>query len=147
MNMDTIHQAPQGPEKKTSRFVHTSVIIAIVIVLNLFSAYVVSLVYNEPSYSKYVPDNQVIEDVTSKDACLATGGQWTESASPVEKGKTKIEGSCDVNYTNRLNYDKAHAAYERNVFITLIIYGVALLARDGAFLLRSSAISGPPASE
>ena len=47
--MDTLNQTSNVPEKKPSKFVHVSIIIAIVIVINLFSNYAVSLIYKEPT--------------------------------------------------------------------------------------------------
>jgi hypothetical protein len=62
--MDTINQTPHAhtpvPEKKTSKFVHVSIVIAIVIVLNLFANYAVSLIYKEPTYETFVKPATVI---------------------------------------------------------------------------------------
>ncbi len=129
--MDTPIQQSQAPERKTSKFVHVSIIIAIVIVLNLFSNYTASLIYKEPVYSSYVKPMQVVEEVKTKEKCVSIGGQWSENSYPVEKGQTKVEGYCDTDYTNRLNYDKAHSSYEKKVFITLIIFGVLLFVLAG----------------
>jgi len=131
--MNTLNQIPPMPmpEKKTSKFVHVSIIVAIVIVLNLFSNYAVSLVYKEPAYDTFVKPMQVVEEITTKDKCVTTGGQWSENSYPVEKGKTKVEGYCNVNYTNELNYQKARISYEKKVFITLIVFGVLMLVLAG----------------
>lgn len=131
--MDTINTQSHipTPEKKSFRFIHISIIVAIVIVLNLFSNYVVSLVYKEPVNEVYTSQAQVIENFGTKDKCIAIGGQWSENVSPIEKGQTKIVGSCDPYYTKNLDYQKARTSYEKKVFITLIIFGVLLLVLAG----------------
>ena len=139
--MDTINQQVGGPEKKPSKFVQVSIIVAIVIVLNLFSNYAVSLVYNEPAYEDFIKPEQIVENVPTKDKCVSIGGQWNEFSYPDEKGRTKVDGNCNSNYTNQLNYDKARASYEKKVFITLIIFGVLLLALAGFLSIAILSIS------
>ncbi|HUC89140.1 MAG TPA: hypothetical protein VMR49_03890 [Candidatus Paceibacterota bacterium] len=121
-----------------SRLVKASIVIAIVIVMNLFFNYVVSLVYSEPVYDQFVKPTQVVENISTKEKCLAIGGQWNENnyqtpqvASP--KGTSPIQGYCDPNYTNQKNYDNAIKIYDRNVFITLVSVGVVAIA-IGSFI-------------
>ncbi len=139
--MDTQTSQSYIPEKKKLRFVHVAIIVAIVIVLNLFSNYTVSLVYQEPTYDMYVRPMQVVENITTKDKCVSEGGQWSENAYPVEKGQPKVEGYCNVNYTKDLNYQKSRATYEKKVFITLIVFGVLLLVLAGFLTVQILAIS------
>ncbi len=122
---------PNINNQKQSNFVKVSIIVAIVIVMNLFFNYAVSLVYKEPAYDSYFKTSQVIEAVTTKDKCVSVGGQWNESITPVEKGKTEIQGYCDVNYTKQIDYNNARKIYEKKVFITLIILGIASLISGG----------------
>ena len=65
--MDTQIQQHEPAEKKPSKFVHVSIIIAIVIVLNLLSNYAVSLVYKEPVYDNFVKPTQVVEEISTKE--------------------------------------------------------------------------------
>ena len=128
--------APQQP-----RLVKASIIIAIVIVMNLFFNYVISLVYNEPSYDQFIKSTQVVENITTKEKCLTIGGQWNENTYPnpqyaSPKGTTPIKGYCDPNYTNQKNYESALKVYNRNVFITLVSLGVVVLV-IGAFIQLS----------
>ncbi|MFA6386359.1 MAG: hypothetical protein WCW04_01125 [Candidatus Paceibacterota bacterium] len=118
---------------KQSNFVKISIIIAIVIVMNMFFNYAVSLVYKEPVMENYIKSTQVIEAITTKDKCIGVGGQWSENAipSPVTKGQTEVQGYCNENYTNQLNYDTARKVYEKKVFITLISLGVISLIAGG----------------
>ena len=118
---------------KQSNFVKISIIIAIVIVMNLFFNYGVSLVYNEPVNDIYSNPNPVVEAITTKEKCISVGGQWREDVSPNPevKGKTEVQGYCNENYTKQLNYDAARKVYEKKVFITLIILGVLSLISGG----------------
>jgi uncharacterized protein YqhQ len=119
-------QNPDNQSNKQSRFVRTSLSVAIVIVMNLFFNYAVSFVYNEPTYDQFVKSPQVVEPITTKDECISVGGQWSESAPQVApvKGETTPKGYCDQDYTNRKNYEDARKVYDRNVFITLVILGI-----------------------
>lgn len=118
---------------KQSNFVKISIIIAIVIVMNMFFNYAVSLVYKEPVMDNYIKPAQVVEAITTKDKCISVGGQWSENAipSPVVKGQTEVQGYCNENYTNQLNYDAARKVYEKKVFITLISLSVLSLIAGG----------------
>lgn len=118
---------------KQSNFVKVSIIIAIVIVMNMFFNYAVSLVYKEPVMDNYIKPAQVVESITTKDKCIGVGGQWSENAipSPVVKGQTEVQGYCNENYTKQLNYDAARKVYEKKVFITLISLGVISLIAGG----------------
>lgn len=113
-----------------TKFSKWALIIGIVIVLNLFFNYTLSLVYSEPKYEDYIKQSQVVESIKTKEECLSLGGQWTESQQiePINKGEEVVEGWCDQNYTNQKNYDNARKIYERNGFIALVILGVLSLA-------------------
>lgn len=130
-------------QNKSSKWVHASIVVAIVIVMNLFFNYAISLVFNEPEYNDYIKPSQVVESPVSKDACLKVGGQWSENVYPVESTKTKpqIEGYCNENYTNQLNYDKARANYEKKVFITLISLGIISLVVAGFIAIQILSIA------
>ena len=116
---------------KQSSFVGISIIMAIVVVMNMFFNYAVSLVYKEPVMDSFIKPTQVIETITTKDKCISVGGQWSENATPVEKGKTEVSGYCNENYTKQLNYDAARKVYEKKVFITLIVLGIVSLIAGG----------------
>lgn len=126
--METIINTP-----KQSNFVKISIIIAIVIVMNLFFNYAVSLVYNEPVMDSYIKPTLIIEAISTKEKCISVGGQWSENAypNPDLKGKTEVQGYCNENYTKQLNYDTARKVYEKKVFITLIILGIISLIFGG----------------
>ncbi len=125
-----------------------SLIIGIIIVLNLFFNYTLSLAYKQPRYEAFCPTRQVNEAVDTQKACVDKGGQWTENYKnpPAgEKGYTLQQvknmgsvvvppaGYCNLQYTCQNNYNDAQKIYDRNVFITLVILG-AICVAIGSFL-------------
>lgn len=117
--------------QKNLKLVKISIIVAIVIVMNMFFNYAVSLVFKEPVFNDYIRQQQVVESINSKEKCVSVGGQWSENAKPVEGGKIETAGYCNENYTNQLNYENARKVYEKKVFITLTILGVVSLILGG----------------
>ena len=122
---------PNINNQKQSNFIKISIIVAIVIVMNLFFNYAISLVYKEPVMDNFIKPAQVVGVITTKDKCIEVGGQWSENVIPTDKGKTEVQGYCNENYTKQLNYDTARKVYEKKVFITLIILGVVSLILAG----------------
>lgn len=126
-NQTLNNTAPQ----KRSNFVKWSLIIGIVIVMNLFFNYTLTLVYKAPEYDNYYARPQVVQSFNNQDDCLAVGGQWTENANYPEQLKSGEKGAqtgyCDPDYTKRMQYEEARKVYERNVFVSLIILGVVVL--------------------
>jgi len=123
---------PKEETKKNPKIIIWSLIIAIIIVTNLFFNYVISLVYVEPTYEKFCPSEVYNKVYDTKDMCLANGGSWSEQVSPVEAKlstpvKTQITGYCNQTYTCQKSYDASHKLYNRNVFIILIALGVVTL--------------------
>ncbi len=134
-----------------------ALIIGIVIVLNLFFNYTVSLVYKEPDYNSFFPQTQVVEPITNKEDCLGVGGQWyggdnryDQNGIPIPPvavdGKSKpvpALGNCNPDYTKQQEFSNAQKVYQRNVFITLVVLGVISVV-IGAFVgiaLLASALS------
>jgi hypothetical protein len=128
---------------KQSNFIKISIVIAIVIVMNLFFNYSASLIYKEPVMDSFIKNTQIVETITTKDKCVSVGGQWSENVipSPIEKGNTQIEGYCNENYTNQINYDKQRNIYEKKVFITLIILSILFLISAGFLTISILSIS------
>jgi len=118
-----------------------ALIIGIVVVLNLFLNYSISLFYKEPDYNIYFPQQQVVKPITTKEACLAVGGQWNENTNLVPEGGTQtpttspqISNSyCDPNFTKQQEFDQVHKIYQRNIFILLVVLGVIFIIL-GAFI-------------
>ncbi len=108
-----------------------ALIIGIVVVLNLFFNYTISLFYEEPEYDNYFRQPQVVEPITNKTACLEVGGQWVESpvyqkeyATPVPLGSPQITSYCNPDFTKQQEFNDAQKIYHRNIFVMLVILGV-----------------------
>jgi hypothetical protein len=139
-----------------SKVLKWSLIIGIVIVLNMFFNYALSLVYKNPKYEAFCPNNtQVVTIPDTQKACVDGGGQWTNNnyygaktvpvPVPVSVGQpAQPAGYCDQQFTCRNNYDAAQKVYDRNVFITLVILGAICVAIGNFFMgnmLVSTALS------
>jgi hypothetical protein len=126
-----------------SKVLKWALIIGIVIVLNLFFNYALSLAYKSPEYETFCPNtSQVVEYIDNQEKCITAGGQWNENtpyAQPVmEKGA--IKGYCDQQFTCRNTFEAAQKVYDRNVFITLVLLG-AICVAVGSFLTGNMLIS------
>jgi len=125
-------QTNQTNVSMSTKLVRASIVVAIVIVMNMFFNYAVSLVFKEPIYTDYYKNAQVIAPPTTKDSCISVGGQWNETSypatvQPAKETQPKIQGYCNENYTNDLNYQTALKSYEKKVFITLLTLGIISL--------------------
>jgi hypothetical protein len=124
-----------------SKVLKWSLIVGIVLVINLFFNYALSLVYKSPTYENYCPTEQVNKNVDNQKACVDQGGQWNENVynevdtAPVPqlKGGMVPLGYCNLQFSCQNNYQAAQKAYDRNVFLTLVILG-ALCVAVGTFL-------------
>ncbi len=133
--------------KKQSRVLKWSLIIGITIVLNLFFNYAISLIYPSPTFTAFCPDTQVVNPPATKPECLKVGGQWNESTVAPEKitptapaKPAQVSGYCNATYTCQKDFDTSYKAYERNVFIVLVILGVLSLL-CGLFLNITEAVT------
>lgn len=105
-----------------SRFAKWSLTLGIVIVLNMFFNYAISLVYKSPEYPT-AP--QVVDSISTKEACLAVGGQWNANTYVAPDQKNVPAGYCDPDYNRRNQYEQDRKLYNRNVFIVLVVLGIA----------------------
>lgn len=113
-------------------------IAGIVIVLNLFFAFAIKVIYDEPQYDQFCENKQVRIIPDTQDSCVALGGQWTEDTyiqkTNLREGvveppiiKETKGGYCNPDYTCRQDYQSARDLYERNVFVALVVIGVLLI--------------------
>ena len=120
-----------------------SVIVGIIIVLNLFFNYTLSLVYSSPEWDAFCPQEQVVEIPNEKDSCVARGGQWTDNQyykpAPADRSE-EMRGYCDLQFTCRQEYEDKRGDYERNVFVVLVALG-ALSVLSGNFFKSNYVIS------
>ena len=131
-----------------SKVLKWSLVIGIVVVLNLFFNYTLSLVYKHPTFEAFCPMQQVNKVVSSQKACVEQGGQWNENipdggnTSPVSQIKGVIipAGYCNLQFTCQNKFETAQRVYDRNVFITLVILGAICVAL-ASFLGGNAVIS------
>lgn len=145
--MDINQQNQIVEPKKYSSIIKWSLIIGIVIVVNLFINYAISLVYESPKFENYCKQEQVVKEITAQKECVDVGGQWNPNVSyvaPVKGEVAQPAGYCDQQFTCRNEYDKVNKVYERNVFIILVAFGIALVA--GSFALAFNWILSVAAS-
>ena len=130
----------QQPQKQIRHYPglgRWGLVAGIVIVLNMFFNYTLSLVYPAPQFDAFMPQSQVTRSYDNQKDCVAAGGQWT--AQPDQK----LKGMCDPEYTARAKYDAAQKQYDRTIFIILVILGAVTLV-GGMFvsnLVLSPALS------
>ena len=113
---------------KNSGFFHSikkwSLVLAIIIVSNIFFSYAISLVYPAPKFENFCIQNQINPAINDAQACVAVGGQWNAN---VQKDINGVNGYCDTNFTCSKDFENVNATYERNVFIALAVIGIVLL--------------------
>lgn len=113
-------------KKHASPLLRWSLIVGIVIVMNLFFNYALSLVYKAPDYNAYFPPTQVVRDISTQQDCVSVGGQWNAQMVPkAPSGEVQPQGYCDQNYTKQQQFNADMKQYDRSVFIVLVIVGVA----------------------
>jgi len=126
--------------QKQSKVLKWSLIIGIVIVLNMFFNYALSLAYKRPLYENFCPNtSQVITIPDNQKACVDQGGQWTNDTyygKPIIMGEIQPKGYCDLQFTCRNTFEAAQKVYDRNVFITLVLLG-AICVAIGNFFRRN----------
>jgi hypothetical protein len=139
--MNNQHDAKINSGTNMSSFVKISVVVAIVIVSNLFFNYSASLIFNEPVNDVYINSSQVVEPILSRDECISVGGQWNSYLGMDVLGKKEMQGSCFAEYSKQKAYDEAMKIFNRNVFIFLVVVGVALIAASSFVSISLLSIS------
>ena len=127
----------------TDKISRWSVVWGIVIVLNLFFNYALSLAYKAPEFNNFCKMEQVVTVPDTQKVCTDKGGQWTDNAyysKPVQIGVNEPRGYCDLQFTCRQDYETATKTYDRNIFTALVILG-ALTVLAGTFFKSNAVIS------
>lgn len=110
---------------KNSHILKWVLIVSIVIVLNLFFSVGLRLVYPGPEYEQYCPVQLNYQEPKDSQACVALGGAWNGPTMVDASVTPKPQGYCDLTYTCRMSYDKTREIYNRNVFVIMVILGLA----------------------
>jgi len=134
----------QGSSLKGSKALKWILVVGLVVVLNLFFGYAIDAFYKKPQFENFCQQKQVNIIPDTKNKCVAEGGQWTEdpsfSRSPKIPGEVVPAGYCNMYYTCQKEYEETNKVYNRNVFVALVILGVASLI-GGFFLAAYEAVS------
>jgi len=132
----------ENDKKQPSKIIKWSLIVAIVILLNLFFTVSINLFLNEPKYENFCKNSYPDKAITSEENCRALDGTWQNYAAPEKNPDgTLISGYCDV-YTkcqNELN--TATESHELKVFIALIIFGLLTFVASLLFTKANTLIS------
>lgn len=127
-----------------SKILRWSLVLGIIIVLNLFFNYALSLVYERPVSEAFCPETQVVTIPDNQNECVTAGGQWTNNAyyerSVPVPTTVEPKGYCDLQYTCRQGYQTATDTYDRNVFVILVALG-ALAVLAGSLFKGNEVIS------
>lgn len=127
----------EGVTKKQAVLVRYAVLFGIVILVNLFIAYAIQVVYPEPQYEQFCKMEQVNVVYTDKQSCVDNGGQWNASTG---EGVAKQESYCNNSFTCSQEFEKATSIFSRNVFIVFVVAGLVLLV-GSLFVPGSSLIA------
>jgi hypothetical protein len=108
-----------------------SLILAIVIVANLFFNYSLSLIFNGPHQEDFCPFDKTSQVIQTKDKCEATDGIWNPGQAvvggPEQTLKVDPAGYCDLYSKCNNAFQEASKAYEQKVFVALVIIGAIVL--------------------
>ena len=133
----------------TNRIGRWSVILGIMIVLNLFFNYALSLVYKSPEYNNFCPTSQVVTSPDNQKTCVDQGGQWTQyqnkfgtGQAPTPVGEVIRDGYCDLQYTCRQDFENEMKTYNRNVFIVLVVLGAITVFVGNFFAGGNEVLTG-----
>ncbi len=131
---------------QTKSILKWALVLSIVVVMNLFFNFAIATVYNAPEYEDFCGKNkeQVIVNPQNQTQCVKEGGQWTANSEKPQispNGETIASGWCDVNFTCQKNWDTARELYDRNVFVALVILGLAAMAVGMFVTSTGSAVS------
>lgn len=116
--------------QKYSSVIKWSLVIGILIVINLFLNYAISLVYESPKYEDFCKQEQVVE-ATNKEVCVSMGGQWNATnyePKAVSLDVSVPKGYCDPYFSCQKEFNSVNEIYNRNVFAVLVVLGVILIA-------------------
>ncbi len=112
-----------------NKYLKLALILGIIIILNLFFAYTMKVIYKEPQWNNFCSKEQIIKKINTKEQCLEIGGQWNENV-PIDSYAEGIrpfqveKNYCNLNFICNKEFKIANENYERNVFATLIVLGV-----------------------
>ena len=114
-----------------SKALSWTIVAALVIVVNLFFYYAIATVYPQPKVDAFCPAQP--QSYLYAASCVGAGGQWTNNQLTPKEVTDAVKagqplGWCDPNFACNQNYAHALGAYDRNVFVVLIVLSLAVIA-------------------
>lgn len=101
-----------------------SFVFGIMLLANLFVAYLVQALYPTPEYENFCSMDISAKLIESEGVCREIRGQWNADQS----GMNPNGGYCDATVECRGKYEAATALHDRNVFVVFVVFGALLLA-------------------
>ncbi|MDZ4296545.1 MAG: hypothetical protein U1A16_04225 [Patescibacteria group bacterium] len=119
--------------------------LSLIIVLNLFFHFGVQTFYPQPEQENFCPQERVGRTYADRAACEEVGGRWFEQYPKevprhVPDGELVLSGYCDAFYTCNQEYQGVREVYDRNVFVILVLAGLAAFG-IGYFIHSAEAVS------
>lgn len=112
-----------SPQSQTSSsVVKWAFVIGIMLLANLFVAYLTQALYPTPKWENFCPADLTGKFIETSSECTEVGGKWYP---PTSAG---AQGYCDATVTCQKEFQDTHEVYTRNVFIVFVIFGVLMLA-------------------
>lgn len=125
MSFEPQTSAPQAP----SKVVKWAFVVGIMLLANLFVAYLTQALYPAPKWEDFCPASLHSKMITSSEQCGEIGGEWyADSMTANEYG-----GYCNSTAKCQKKFEAAHSVYSRDVFVVFVVFGTLLLA-GSAFL-------------
>lgn len=126
---------------QTKSILKWALILSIVVVLNLFFNFAIATVYDNPQYDDFcgASREQVVVSPSNQNQCVEAGGQWSTNVKPLPAGEPA--GWCDVDFTCRQDFEEANSVYNRNVFMVLVVLGLASLLIGTYVVSAGSAVA------
>lgn len=125
MNNDTVSSESKNVHP---HFVRWALLIAIVIVLNVFFFVFQQNIFPSPKYDAYCP--QPTQKARTEKACTAQNGVWNaypSEPSNVTQSKSSITGYCNYYATCQPKYEQARSTQHLYAFVLLMTLGIIAL--------------------
>jgi len=125
MNSNVISPEPKNPHP---RFVRWALLIAIVIVLNVFFFVFQQNIFPSPKYDAYC--TQPTQKAFTEKACVAQQGVWNAYPplpSDIGQSKPAVTGYCNYYASCQPKYESARATQHLYAFALLMVLGIIAL--------------------
>jgi hypothetical protein len=124
-----------------NKFFKWALILAIIIVSNLFFNYSLSLIFDGPERDEFCSFEKTSQNINNEEECENSDGIWRTEKVPVQNSsEPNTYGYCDLYSKCENAYQEANKVYEKKVFVALIIIGSIILIAS-AFMKHNPILS------